>query len=1104
MAGPRLGIEIATDYNSAGFAEASANAKTFGVTVESVAAKNIERTEAQKVRLQALAAEYGRVAASAEAGSAEQVAALDLAAKAQKRLGLEVLASNAMVRSSARETALATTETAKFSRGALEATGSFGKFGAALALGSGGFIVGAGVAMGIKTAVKGAQDYNVALRSLDGAIVHSGDNLTAYTGVIAKLADGGAKLGYTNTDILGGLKQLTLITGNATDAVTYMGLVEDLARGKGISLQTAATAVGKAIDGKTTALQRYGIVVQKGESVETALTQAQQRWAGQAKDSTTATMQLGATVHDLEEKVGQGLLPEVNHIAKAIEDWISKSKNQKTVTDDVKTAVGDLTGILKTGRTAFDDIDKATGGFEKTLELLVALKFAPIVLGWTTEMIAFAGASALGAASSESSLLLGTLGKLKALGPLALVIALDIIPTSSAGQSVLNKAGIGFLGHVPLLGGLATQSGALGNAIRGALGEGSLLAPAAEKNTSAAQTSYLPGSFGASYIPGSDPLKNMAAQAASKYGVPSSLFLAQIKQESGFNPAAHNASGASGIAQFMPGTMGSGTTFNPYNPAQALPKAAQMMAGLYAKYKSWPLALAAYNWGSGNVDNYLKNGGTMPSETQNYISSIMGASGAITAGGGMAPVSFGASSSAAAKPKKPPLYKIPDALEAKIRAAQQTFGDSATQAHLDTLDSLLKTEEADLKAHGQMAKAQSVANEITKADDSFTKTVAANLKAQIKAVTDAAAAAITTDKQAITSAFSNIISDVQTAFSAATQDYITNTLGPKFSQGGLLTPKEQQYADMQAADTAKSLTDGLASAQQTLADDMNGALIEHIVDISTGATRDIFGPKGTPAAIAADKAAVDQAQRMIDENELSIDATAERKTADQNYANAVTQYQQQRTDAEHAMTNQLNALGQGIAAGTAYIGDLPGILAQYGLTTGEVLLSSGGQFQDDMGNLGTATQALAQVMLDEAAALAALGDGKDAAKVSATAQSIAWQTPIAPGQSSVTAGLGGAAGYFLLNPIPKMASGGDILRDGLAYLHAGERVQPADVAAGRGGGGAINIVVNAPNYVGSHDELAAALKHPSVLESVSAAVIMGSRRGHIKQSDIRP
>lgn len=82
-------------------------------------------------------------------------------------------------------------------------------------------------------------------------------------------------------------------------------------------------------------------------------------------------------------------------------------------------------------------------------------------------------ASSAGAATTEvAGLRLGLLGVAGMVVTAA--ILLDIIPHSSAGQNDLNKIGMGFLGHVPVLGGLFSQSARFGNYLRGVLGEGSL------------------------------------------------------------------------------------------------------------------------------------------------------------------------------------------------------------------------------------------------------------------------------------------------------------------------------------------------------------------------------------------------------------------------------------------------------------------------------------------------------------------------------------------------------------------------------------------------------------------------------------------------------
>lgn len=119
-----------------------------------------------------------------------------------------------------------------------------------------------------------------------------------------------------------------------------------------------------------------------------------------------------------------------------------------------------------------------------------------------------------------------------------------------------------------------------------------------------------------------DPLRAYAIQKAQQYGLDPNIFVRQIDQESGFDPNAHNPSGATGIAQFMPDTAKS-LGIDPTNPYQSLDGAARWMGQLVGKYGGdYAKALAAYNAGPGAVDQY---GGVPPfKETQAYVSNILG------------------------------------------------------------------------------------------------------------------------------------------------------------------------------------------------------------------------------------------------------------------------------------------------------------------------------------------------------------------------------------------------------------------------------------------------------------------------------------------------
>ena len=78
--------------------------------------------------------------------------------------------------------------------------------------------------------------------------------------------------------------------------------------------------------------------------------------------------------------------------------------------------------------------------------------------------------------------------------------------------------------------------------------------------------------------------------------------------------------GALGIAQFMPATAQQ-LGINPLDPFQAIDGAGRYLASLYRQTSSWSQALAAYNWGIGNVTR--RGLDSAPTETRNYFTQIL-------------------------------------------------------------------------------------------------------------------------------------------------------------------------------------------------------------------------------------------------------------------------------------------------------------------------------------------------------------------------------------------------------------------------------------------------------------------------------------------------
>lgn len=121
------------------------------------------------------------------------------------------------------------------------------------------------------------------------------------------------------------------------------------------------------------------------------------------------------------------------------------------------------------------------------------------------------------------------------------------------------------------------------------------------------------------------PYLRAIAQAEDANGIPRNMLARLLYQESRFRPEIINgtvrsSAGAIGIAQFMPATAGE-LGIDPRDPAQAIPAAGRYLAQLYRRFGNWSEALAAYNWGQGNVAR--KGLGAAPAETRSYFSSIL-------------------------------------------------------------------------------------------------------------------------------------------------------------------------------------------------------------------------------------------------------------------------------------------------------------------------------------------------------------------------------------------------------------------------------------------------------------------------------------------------
>lgn len=121
---------------------------------------------------------------------------------------------------------------------------------------------------------------------------------------------------------------------------------------------------------------------------------------------------------------------------------------------------------------------------------------------------------------------------------------------------------------------------------------------------------------------GSTDLSSIFEEASNTFGVSVNLLESIAKAESNFDANAVSSAGAIGVMQLMPATAAAMGVTDAYDAYQNIMGGAKYISQLLQQYSgNISLALAAYNAGSSNVDQY---GGIPPfTETQNYVKKVL-------------------------------------------------------------------------------------------------------------------------------------------------------------------------------------------------------------------------------------------------------------------------------------------------------------------------------------------------------------------------------------------------------------------------------------------------------------------------------------------------
>jgi len=115
-------------------------------------------------------------------------------------------------------------------------------------------------------------------------------------------------------------------------------------------------------------------------------------------------------------------------------------------------------------------------------------------------------------------------------------------------------------------------------------------------------------------------------EAARANLLPVDLLTRLIWSESRFQPEVVSPKGARGVAQFMPRTAADRGLSNPFDPEEAIPQAARLLADLDRRFHNTGSAIAAYNAGGKRVSDWLEEAKPLPRETRNFVLAVTGRS----------------------------------------------------------------------------------------------------------------------------------------------------------------------------------------------------------------------------------------------------------------------------------------------------------------------------------------------------------------------------------------------------------------------------------------------------------------------------------------------
>jgi hypothetical protein len=118
------------------------------------------------------------------------------------------------------------------------------------------------VIKGLEASVKQAKDTQAIFTDLGAAVERSGTSWKTVEGGTQKALEAMERITvYSKDQLAGALEKLMTFGLSYNDAMKALSVTIDFATAKHMDLESAATLVGKAVDGNTSIMKRYGVTI---------------------------------------------------------------------------------------------------------------------------------------------------------------------------------------------------------------------------------------------------------------------------------------------------------------------------------------------------------------------------------------------------------------------------------------------------------------------------------------------------------------------------------------------------------------------------------------------------------------------------------------------------------------------------------------------------------------------------------------------------------------------------------------------------------------------------------------------------------------------------